>query len=42
MPIILADTDLWIPAQLRAWLRRLGLKWRKVVKAFAKIDPKSI
>jgi hypothetical protein len=42
MPIILGDADLWIPAKLRAWIRRLSLKLREVVKAFAKIDPKSI
>jgi len=42
MPFMLADTDLWIPTQLRAWLRRLRLKWREIVKTFARLDPKSI
>jgi hypothetical protein len=42
MPIILADVDLWIPTRFRAWLRRLRLKWREVVKAVARLDPKSV
>jgi hypothetical protein len=41
MPIMLADADLWIPAPLRAWLRRMRLKWREAVKTLAKVDPKT-
>jgi len=42
MPIMLSDVDLWIPARLRAWLRKLTLKLREVAKAFARQDVKSI
>jgi len=42
MPFMLGDTDLWIPARFRSWLRLLARKWRGIVRAFARLDPKSI
>jgi len=40
MPIMLGDVDLWI--RFRSWLRRLRRKWREIVRAFERLDPKSI
>jgi len=42
MPVMLFDVDLWIPARFHAWLRRLFVKWRDIVKTFARSDPKSM